>query len=69
MRGRAAPADYRDMEPIEHILDADAGALEARVERALLKHGRDCQVRRRTHWYTSRPPMHEAVLLPPRARG
>jgi hypothetical protein len=57
------------MEPIEHILDADARALEARVERALQTHGADCQVRRRTHWYTSRPPMHEAVLLAPRTRG
>lgn len=57
------------MEPIEHILDADARALEARVERALQTHGKDCQVRRRTHWYTSRPPMHEAVVLTPRTRG
>ena len=57
------------MEPIEHLLDADLRALEARVERALQQHGKDCQVRRRTHWYTSRPPMHEAVLLAPRTRG
>ena len=57
------------MEPLEHILDADARALEVRVERALLTHGEDCQVRRRTHWYTSRPPMHEAVLLAPRRAG
>ena len=54
------------MEPIERLLDTDARALDARVELALTERRTACEVRRRTWWYTSRPAMHEAVLIPVR---
>jgi hypothetical protein len=54
------------MEPIERLLDTDARALEVRVEQAIVERGTECEVRRRTWWYTSRPPMHEALLIPVR---
>jgi hypothetical protein len=54
------------MESIQRLLDPDAHALEERVERAIVERGTECEVRRRTWWYTSRPPMHEALLIPVR---
>jgi hypothetical protein len=54
------------MESIERLLDTDARALEERVEQAIVERGTECEVRRRTWWYTSRPPMHEALLIPVR---
>ena len=54
------------MDPIERLLDTDARALDARIERALAERRSECEVRRRTWWYTNRPPVHEAVLIPVR---
>jgi hypothetical protein len=54
------------MEPFERLLDTDARALDARVALALTERRTDCEVRRRTWWYTNRPAVHEAVLIPVR---
>jgi hypothetical protein len=56
------------MDSIERLLDTDARALDERIERALADRPTPCEVRRRTWWYTSRPPVHEAVLIPVRER-
>lgn len=53
------------MKPVLRLIDADPDVLEARVQRAVatLAADRPCVVDRFTHWYTTRPPAYEAVLL------
>lgn len=44
------------------IVDSDEQALAARVEAALAALGGQAIVSRFTLWYTTRPPVHHAVL-------
>jgi hypothetical protein len=59
---RAAPADQPDMQEIMRIVDSDEEALAKRVEAALEALGGRCVVSHFTLWYTTRPPVHHAVL-------
>jgi hypothetical protein len=47
------------------IVDCDEDSLARRVEEAQAGLPPGCVVSRFTYWYTSRPPVHEAVLLAP----
>jgi len=44
------------------IVDGDLDSLEGRL-RSAIDDGAECIVARFTYWYTSRPPVHEAVVL------
>ena len=44
------------------IVDGDLDSLEDRLRWAM-DDGAECIVARFTYWYTSRPPVHEAVVL------
>ena len=46
------------------IVDSDERALAARVETAMAALGGQAIVSRFTLWYTTRPPVHQAVLRP-----
>jgi hypothetical protein len=46
------------------LVDGDEHALEQRVARLLAESGGGYTVARFTYWYTSRPPVHEVVLVP-----
>jgi hypothetical protein len=59
-------AEYPAMEEVTRMVDGDLEMLEERVKRAL-EDGAECVVARFTYWYTSRPPVHEAVVLRPTA--
>jgi hypothetical protein len=59
-----ALTEYLFMEEVTRIVDGDLELLEQRVERAL-EDGAECVVARFTYWYTSRPPVHEAVVMRP----
>ena len=59
-----ALAEYSGMEEVARIVDGDLQMLEERVEKAM-EEGAECVVARFTYWYTSRPPVHEAVVLRP----
>jgi hypothetical protein len=48
---------------IARILDGDEGSLEARVARVTASTRHAVAVRRHTHWYTTRPPAYEAVIV------
>jgi hypothetical protein len=50
------------MREILRIVDSDEASLAARVERALPTCGAEPIVSRFTLWYTTRPPVHLAVL-------
>jgi hypothetical protein len=50
------------MQEIMRIVDSDEQALAARVEAALAALGGQAIVSRFTLWYTTRPPVHHAVL-------
>ncbi|HEY6694501.1 MAG TPA: hypothetical protein VI006_16745 [Solirubrobacteraceae bacterium] len=50
------------MQEIIRIVDSDERALAARVEAALAALGGEAIVSRFTLWYTTRPPVHHAVL-------
>ena len=52
------------MQEIVRIVDSDERALAARVEAALAALGGQAIVSRFTLWYTTRPPVHQAVLRP-----
>ena len=56
--------EYLFMEEVTRIVDGDLEMLEERVARAL-EDGAECVVARFTYWYTSRPPVHEAVVMRP----
>jgi hypothetical protein len=51
------------MEPIR-IIDGDEGSLARRVERALAALPGGARVAHFTYWYTGRPPLHEATVMP-----
>ena len=46
------------------IVDSDERSLAARVEAAVAARGGQAIVSRFTLWYTTRPPVHHAVLRP-----
>ena len=50
------------MQEIMRIVDSDERSLTARVETALATLGGQAIVSRFTLWYTTRPPVHHAVL-------
>jgi hypothetical protein len=50
------------MQEIMRIVDSDERALAVRVEAALARLGGRLVVSRFTLWYTTRPPVHHAVL-------
>ena len=59
----AAGVDHRDMTEVLRLYDADRSALAARVQAARTTLGAAVTVSTYTYWYTSRPPVHEAILL------
>jgi hypothetical protein len=61
----ARAADHRRMQEIMRLVDSDEASLAARVEVALALLGGEPIVSRFTLWYTTRPPVHHAVLLSP----
>jgi hypothetical protein len=52
---------------LERLVDADDTMLSARVARAVRESPTPCVVDRFVVWYTTRPPVHVAVLLAERA--
>jgi len=56
-------ADHHGMTEVLRIIDADEAALAARVARAVRESPTPCIVDRFVVWYTTRPPVHVAVLL------
>lgn len=58
----AADADHPHMQELMRITDSDERSLAARVEAALKRLGGRPVVSRFTLWYTTRPPVHHAVL-------
>jgi hypothetical protein len=50
------------MQELMRIVDSDERALAARVEAAVAALGGQAIVSRFTVWYTTRPPVHQAVL-------
>ena len=50
------------MVEILRLVDADESSLAARVQRAVHATGGPCVVDRFVVWYTTRPPVHHAVL-------
>jgi hypothetical protein len=72
VRAAARPSTVaRDMERHEpiRIIDGDEGSLDRRVARALESQPPGTVVGRFTWWYTGRPPLHEATVLPPPAEA
>jgi hypothetical protein len=61
VRGGGA-ADHGRMQEIMRLVDADERSLALRVEAALALVGGDPVVSRFTLWYTTRPPVHHAVV-------
>lgn len=55
-------ADHARMQEIMRIVDSDERALAVRVEAAVALLGGQPVVSRFTLWYTTRPPVHHAVL-------
>jgi hypothetical protein len=58
--------DMDRQDPIR-IIDGDEGSLARRVARVLETAPPGSVVGRFTWWYTGRPPLHEATVLPPPA--
>jgi hypothetical protein len=65
----ARAADHGRMQEIMRIVDSDERSLAVRVEAALALLGGEPVVSRFTLWYTTRPPVHHAVLLSPSRSG
>jgi hypothetical protein len=65
----ARAADHGRMQEIMRIVDPDERSLAVRVEAALVLLGGEPVVSRFTLWYTTRPPVHHAVLLSPSRSG
>jgi hypothetical protein len=61
VRGRCA-ADHAHMQEIMRLVDTDERSLALRVEAALAVLGGQPVVSRFTLWYTTRPPVHHAVV-------
>jgi hypothetical protein len=62
-------ADHRHMQEIMRLVDSDERSLAERVEAALAPLGGEPVVTRFTLWYTTRPPVHHAVVLSPSRSG
>ena len=58
----ATPTDHGHMQEIMRIMDSDERALAVRVEAAIAHIAGPLVVSRFTTWYTTRPPVHHAVL-------
>jgi hypothetical protein len=58
----AGAADHGPMQEIMRLVDSDEQSLAARVEVALALLGGEPSVSRFTLWYTTRPPVHHAVV-------
>lgn len=54
--------DHPRMQEIMRLVDSDEQSLAVRVEAALALLGGQPVVSRFTLWYTTRPPVHHAVL-------
>ncbi len=63
MLGGPLAADDPDMTEVLRLYDADRAALTSRAQAAKAALGSTVEVSLYTYWYTSRPPMHEAILL------
>ena len=50
------------MQEIMRIVDSDERSLAARIDAAIATLGGPAIVSRFTQWYTTRPPVHHAVL-------
>jgi hypothetical protein len=61
----ARAADHARMQEIMRLVDTDERSLTERVDAALALLGGEPVVSRFTVWYTTRPPVHHAVLLSP----
>ena len=61
---RQHAADHHHMQEIMRIVDSDERSLAARVEAAMAMLG-PLVVTQFTLWYTTRPPVHHAVLRAP----
>jgi hypothetical protein len=59
---RGCAADHARMQEIMRLVDTDERSLALRVEAALALLGGDPVVSRFTLWYTTRPPVHHAVV-------
>jgi hypothetical protein len=59
---RSRAADHGRMQEIMRLADTDERSLALRVEAALALLGGEPVVSRFTLWYTTRPPVHHAVL-------
>jgi hypothetical protein len=55
-------ADHAHMQEIMRIVDSDERALAVRVEAAIARIAGPLVVSRFTLWYTTRPPVHHAVV-------
>jgi hypothetical protein len=55
-------ADHGPMQEIMRLVDTDERSLAVRVDAALALLGGQPVVSRFTLWYTTRPPVHHAVL-------
>lgn len=62
MAGAGGGADDHPMTEVLRLYDADRDSLAARVARATTALGAGLVVSTFTYWYTSRPPVHEAIL-------
>jgi hypothetical protein len=55
-------ADHAHMQEIMRLVDSDERTLALRLEAALALLGGEHVVSRFTLWYTTRPPVHHAVV-------
>jgi hypothetical protein len=53
------------MVEVLRMIDSDAASLARRLDAALRELGDGHIADTFTHWYTTRPPVHEAVVLRP----
>lgn len=51
------------MAEILRLADADEASLRARVARIVRQHGGECAVDHFVVWYTTRPPVHAAIIF------
>ena len=51
------------MDHVLRIIDTDRDSLEERISVAIGGQDAECVVRHFTHWFTGRPPVHEATVV------
>lgn len=51
------------MDHVLRIVDTDRDSLEERVSVAIGDQAGECVVKHFTHWFTGRPPVHEATVV------